>query len=97
MTHKELISEMAQRLGLSQSKVSDLLDATVCELNEKLSENTQIFIPHFGVFETRKRSERISVNPQTQQRFLVPPSVVAIFKPASDIKEQLKTVEDDGK
>ena len=97
MTHKELIAEMAQRLCFTQSKVSDLLDAMVCELNEKLSENTQIFIPNFGVFETRKRSERISVNPQTQQRFLVPPSVVAIFKPASDIKEQLKTVEDDGK
>ena len=97
MTHKELIAEMARRLGFTQSKVSDLLDATVGELNEKLSENTQILIPHFGVFETRKRSERISVNFQTQQRFLVPPSVVAIFKPASGIKEQLKTMEDDGK
>ena len=65
--------------------------------DEKLSENTQIFIPHFGVFETRKRSERISVNPQTQQRYLVPPSIVATFKPASGIKEQLKTMEEDGK
>ncbi len=92
MTHRELIAEMARRLGLSPSKVSDLLDATVCELNKKLSENTRIIIPHFGVFETRKRSEHISVNPQTQQRYLVPPSIVVTFKPASGIKEQLETV-----
>lgn len=97
MTHKELISEMAQRLDFTQSKVSDLLDATVNVLNEKLSGNAQVSIQNFGVFETRKRSERISVNPQTQQRYLVPPSVVAIFKPASGIKEQLKTMEEDGK
>lgn len=97
MTHKELIAEMAQRLGLTQSKVSDLLEATVCELNEKLSENTQIFIPHFGVFETKKRAEHISVNPQTQQWYLVPPSVIATFKPASGIKEQLKTMKENGK
>lgn len=97
MTHKELISEMAQRLDFTQSKVSDLLDATVNVFNEKLSENTQISIQNFGVFETRKRSERISVNPQTQQRYLVPPTIVATFKPASGIKEQLKTMEEDGK
>lgn len=97
MTHKELISEIAQRLDCTQSKVSDLLDATVNVLNEKLSGNTQISIQNFGVFETRKRSERISVNPQTQQRYLVPPTIVAIFKPASGIKEQLKNKEEDGK
>ncbi len=97
MTHKEFVSEMAQRLDLTQSKVSDLLDATVTVLNEKLSENTQISVQNFGVFETRKRAERISVNPQTQERYLVPPSIVATFKPASGIKEQLKTLEEDGK
>ncbi|MGI6048188.1 MAG: HU family DNA-binding protein [Petrimonas sp.] len=97
MTHKELISEMAQRLDLTQSKVSDLLDVTVNVLNEKLAENAQISVQNFGVFETRKRAERISVNPKTQDRYLVPPTIVATFKPASGIKEQLKTLEDDGK
>ncbi|MDO5664679.1 MAG: HU family DNA-binding protein [Bacteroidia bacterium] len=97
MTHKELISEMAQHLDFTQSKVSDLLDATVNVFNEKLSENTQISIQNFGVFETRKKSELISVNPQTKQRYLVPPSIVVIFKSTSSIKEQLKTVEGDGK
>jgi len=91
MTHKELISEMAQQLGFTQSKVSDLLDAVVSVLNEKLSENVPVLIQNFGVFETGKRAEHISVNLQTQQRHLVPPSIEVNFKPASDIKEQPET------
>lgn len=97
MTHKELISEMATRMDWTQTKVSDVLDAAVAVLNEKLSENAQISIQNFGVFETKSKSERISVNPQTQQRYLVPPSIVAVFKPASGMKEQLKNLEEDGR
>lgn len=97
MTHKELIAEMSQRLDWTQLNVSEMIDVTVGILNEKLSENAQISIQNFGVFETKKKSERISVNPQTQQRYLVPPSIVATFKPASGIKEQLKNTTENGK
>lgn len=90
MTHKEFISELAQQLNWSQTKVSDALDATIAVINEKLSENNQIFVPDFGTFETRMKSERISVNPQTQERYLVPPKIVAVFKPSSGIKQQFK-------
>ena len=90
MTHKDLIAEPAQRLNWTQSKVSETLDATVSLMNEKLSEDVQIHVPDFGTFETRTKSERISVNPQTQERYLVPPKIVAVFKPASTIKDQFK-------
>lgn len=93
MTHKELIVELAQRLNWTQSKVSDALDATVALMSEKLSENIQVSVPGFGIFETRKKSERISVNPLTRERFLVPPKIVATFKPAPDIKDRFKNAE----
>ena len=95
MTHKDLISQLSQRVQWTQSKTSDVLDVSVALMNEKLSEETQISIQNFGVFETRKKSERISVNPQTQQRYLVPPKIVAVFKPASGMKGQFKNEEDE--
>ena len=95
MTHKDLISQLSQRSQWTQSKTSDVLDVAVALMNEKLSEETQISIQNFGVFETRKKSERISVNPQTQQRYLVPPKIVAVFKPASGMKGQFKNEEDE--
>ena len=97
MTHKELGSEMAQRLDWTQAKVSETVDHVVRIMNERLSEDAQISIYNFGVFETKKKSERISVNPQSGKRYLVPPSIVATFKPATALKEQLKNIDDDGK
>jgi DNA-binding protein HU-beta len=55
-----------------------------------LANNASITISNFGVFQTRKLAERISVNPQTKQRLLVPPKISVSFKPASFLKEKYK-------
>ena len=90
MTNKELVAELSEQLGWTQVKVSEVLAQTVEQLNSKLAENATITIPNFGSFQTRKRAERISVNPQTQQRFLVPPKISVNFKPATVLKEKYK-------
>ncbi|MDD3356990.1 MAG: HU family DNA-binding protein [Dysgonamonadaceae bacterium] len=90
MTNKELITELSERLGWTQIKVSEVLAETIEQMNTKLAENASITIPNFGVFQTRKKSERISVNPQTQQRFLVPPKISVNFKPSTILKEKYK-------
>ncbi|HUI32890.1 MAG: HU family DNA-binding protein [Dysgonamonadaceae bacterium] len=90
MTNKELIAELSERLGWTQIKVSEVLAETIEQMNTKLAENASITIPNFGVFQTRKKSERISVNPQTQQRFLVPPKISVNFKPSTILKEKYK-------
>lgn len=95
MTNKDLIANLSQRLNWTQSRTSDLLDVTVSIMNEKLSEDAQLSLLNFGVFETRKKSERISVNPITKQRYLVPPKIVATFKPSTGLKEQFKNREDE--
>ena len=92
MTHKDVITELANRLAWTQTKVSDTLDAFVGVMNEKLSEDCQISVQNFGVFETKKKAERISVNPQTQERYLIPPKVVANFRPSANVKEHLKNM-----
>lgn len=92
MTHKDFIAILSQRLNQSQTKTSELLDDAVALMNEKLAEGTQLSVHNFGVFETRKKSERISVNPLTQERFLVPPKIVATFKPAAGLKERFKNL-----
>jgi len=47
-------------------------------------------IQGFGAFEVRKKEERISVNPVTKQRMLVPPKLTLAFKPSSTLKERIK-------
>lgn len=90
MTNKELVSDIAEQLGWTQVKVSEVLAQTVELLNSKLANNDVVTIANLGVFQTKKRDERISVNPQTEQRFLVPPKISVNFKPTSDLKEKFK-------
>lgn len=90
MTDKSFIEELALRLHKTEAEISGLLEATVDALNEKLSENTQISIENFGVFKTRKNPEYISVNPETHERYLVPPAVEILFESAPELKEYLK-------
>jgi DNA-binding protein HU-beta len=90
MSNKELVAELSDQLGWTQVRVSEVLAQTVEQLNSNLAINATITIPNFGTFQTRKRAERISVNPQTQQRFLVPPKISVNFKPASVLKEKFK-------
>ena len=90
MTNKELVAELSDQLGWTQVRVSEVLAQTVEQLNSNLAINATITIPNFGTFQTRKRAERISVNPQTQHRFLVPPKISVNFKPASVLKEKFK-------
>lgn len=83
MTHEDLIVELTNHLNWTQTKISGALDATVAVINEQLSENGQIAVPDFGTFETRTKSERISINTQTQERYLIPPKIVVELKPIS--------------
>ena len=90
MTNKELIAELSEQLGWTQVRVSEVLAQTVEQINSQLANNASITISNFGVFQTRKLAERISVNPQTKQRFLVPPKICVNFRAASNLKEKYK-------
>ena len=90
MTNKELVAELSEKLGWTQVKVSEVLAQTVEQINTQLADNATITIPNFGVFQTRKLAKRITVNPQTRQRLLVPPKISVNFKPASVLKEKYK-------
>jgi DNA-binding protein HU-beta len=90
MNNKEFIAKMAKRGGLSVADATSMVDAIVALVTERLKENDQINISGFGVLEAKKRNERLSVNPKTGQRFLIPPKIVPAFRPSSKLKDKFK-------
>ena len=44
----------------------------------------------FGSFEVKKKAERISINPASKQRMLVPPKLVLSYKPSNTLKDKFK-------
>jgi DNA-binding protein HU-beta len=93
MTNQELIAVLAKRLNWTQRQASDTLEAAISIINSNLEENNSVNIQGFGLFETKKKGERISVNPVSKQRFLVPPKISLSFRPGQTIKENLKKLE----
>ncbi|MDU1891727.1 MAG: HU family DNA-binding protein [Dysgonomonas sp.] len=95
MTNQELIATLAKRLGWTQRQTSEILEATVSIMNTNLENGKSINIQGFGLFETKKKGERISVNPITKQRSLIPPKISLSFRPGQTIKENLKKLKID--
>ena len=79
MNKKELIGELSRRLGYTNKDVARLLTSVTGIMGEELQEGKVIAIQDFGTFEVKKKMERITVNPVTKQRFLVPPKLILYF------------------
>lgn len=73
---------------MSSAEVTTNVEGLVATLTEGLKENDQFNISGFGVIEVKMRKERLSVNPKTGQRFLVPPKVVPAFRPSNKLKDK---------
>lgn len=91
MNNKEFIQELSKRLDISASDAQDDVQKLIEVLTSQLQgENATISVQNFGVFEVKKKMERISVNPVTQQRMLVPPKLSLGFRPSPKLKEMFK-------
>ena len=90
MNNKEFIAELAERTGYSTKDTQKLASNLIDAMGDAFQEDNSILIPNFGVCETKKKMERIMVNPATGQRMLVPPKLVLSFKPNQTWKDKLK-------
>ena len=82
MNNKEFTSELAKRLGYTTKETSELMTKLINTMSQQLEDANTISIYGFGTFEVKKKTERISVNPTSKQRLLIPPKLVLNFKPS---------------
>ena len=90
MNNKEFTSELAERLGYTIKDTSELMGSLLSSMTQELEEGNVIAIQGFGSFEVKKKAERISINPASKQRMLVPPKLVLSYRPSNTLKDQFK-------
>ena len=90
MNNKEFTSELAERLGYSIKDTSELMNSLLSSMTQELEEGNVIAIQGFGSFEVKKKAERISINPASKQRMLVPPKLVLSYRPSNTLKDKFK-------
>jgi DNA-binding protein HU len=66
------------------------MSSLLSDMTQELQEGNVVTIQGFGTFEVKKKAERITVNPTTKQRMLVPPKLVLAYRPSGQLKEKFK-------
>ena len=84
MKNKELVTELAARMGWTAQEVTETLSVLSSVVSSRLVDNDTIYLQGFGQFEVKKKAERN----------LVPPKLVPVFKPGTTVKNKLKELGD---
>lgn len=90
MNNKEFISELSRRFVYTNKDTTQLVSSVISIMTQQSQDGNTVAIQGFGTFEVRKKLERISINPATQQRMLIPPKLVLTYKPSAILKEKFK-------
>ena len=90
MNNKEFTSQLAERLGYTIKDTSELMGSLLSSMTQELEEGNVIAVQGFGSFEVKKKAERISINPASKQRMLVPPKLVLSYRPSNTLKDKFK-------
>ncbi len=88
MNNKEFINELSKQTNQPVGTTTKLINDTLRLLEEHFQQDDTISISSFGTFEVKKKMERISVNPTTGKRYLIPPKLVLGFKQSNVLKEK---------
>lgn len=89
MNTKEIINELKNRLQSDPETVETLCKALSDTLGDELCNGNIVSVSGFGVFEARRKKERIFVDPVTKNRLMSPPKQVLAFKMSSVLKDKL--------
>lgn len=90
MKNKDLLDEISKRTGLSVDQTTELAERLATLITNHLSLDESVSIQGFGTFEVKKRKERLSVNPTTGVKWLIPPKWVPAFKVGPTLKDKIK-------
>ena len=90
MTKRELVVEVAAKLGFTQNEVGNIVQDTLDTIIQALSEGHRLEIRNFGVFELKTRDARMGRNPRTGKKVAIAKKRVASFKPGKALKEWIQ-------
>ena len=90
MNNKDFLNQLANKADMSSAETKKMVEDFINMFADYADDGSIYSIQGFGNFEVKKKMERISVNPTTKQRMLIPPKLVISYKPSVSLKEKIK-------
>ena len=94
MKDVELVTALSDEMDMSPKEVMDTLSILFLLIGDTLSNGGNVNLSGLGQFEAKKKAERISVNPANGKRYLIPPKITPVYKPAASWKIYLKKLDE---
>jgi len=87
MNKRELIVQVADKVGITQKNARDVVDAVTDAIKKALSKGEKVILVDFGTFQVLNRKARRGRNPQTGERIQIPAKKVPKFKAGKKLRE----------
>ncbi len=93
VTKRDLVVELSNRTGLTQSQAFDLFQHSLDLITEELAKGNEVTLRRFGSFEVRATKPKIGRNPNKPGSDMkIPSRAVVRFKPGKEMKAQVAGV-----
>ena len=89
VTRAELSEAVYQRIGLSRTESSSLVELVLNEISESLERGDSVKLSSFGSFVVREKGQRIGRNPKTGVEVPIEPRRVMVFKPSNIMRARI--------
>ncbi len=89
ITRADLSEAVYQRVGLSRTESSELVEMVLQEMTLALERGETVKLSSFGSFVVRSKGERIGRNPKTGVEVPITPRRVMVFKPSNILKSRI--------
>ncbi len=93
MNKSQLVSAIADKAEISQSKAEKALIAALDSIVSTLTKGEAVSLVGFGSFGVKKRAARKVRNPRTGQEMLIKEAVVPFFKAGKNLKDVVDSKE----
>ena len=91
MNKFELVSAVAEKVGISKKDSGIIIDEVDNVITETLAKGEKVQLVGFGSFEVRERAAREGRNPQKpNEKIMIPASKVPVFKAGRGLKDAVK-------
>lgn len=89
VTRADLSEAVYQKVGLSRTESSALVERVLSEICDCLAKGDAVKLSSFGSFVVRNKGERVGRNPKTGVEVPIEPRRVMVFKPSNVLKERI--------
>lgn len=86
MIKAEIVKKVADHLKMKDKEALVVIDSIIDAMKKVVTEQGRLEIRDFGVFQTKKRKERVGRNPKDKKEYPIPSRRVVTFKMGRELK-----------